>query len=90
MGFEFDPEKSRSNQEKHAIDFQTAKFLWLDERRITFDIPFDDEARSGIIAAYRERLWCAIYTIRNQNIRIISVRRARENEESIYFKFYPI
>jgi uncharacterized DUF497 family protein len=90
VGFEFDPEKSRSNQEKHAIDFQTAKFLWLDERRITFDIPFDDEARSGIIAAHRERLWCAIYTIRNQNIRIISVRRARENEESIYFKFYPI
>ncbi|MEI6715505.1 MAG: BrnT family toxin [Verrucomicrobiota bacterium] len=87
MEFEFDPEKSRGNLEKHGIDFETAQCLWLDERRITFDTPFQDEKRSGIIAAYRERLWCAIYTIRNQNIRIISVRRARENEESIYFQF---
>ncbi len=87
MEFEFDPEKSRGNQEKHGIDFGTAQSLWLDERRITFDTSFQDEKRSGIIAAYREKLWCAIYTIRNQNVRIISVSRARENEESIYFKF---
>ncbi len=87
MEFEFAPEKSQVNLEKHGIDFETAHSLWLDERRITFDTPFQDEKRSGIIAAYRERIWCAIYTIRNENIRIISVRRARENEESIYFQF---
>jgi uncharacterized DUF497 family protein len=85
--FDFDPEKSRGNREKHGIDFETAQSLWLDERRVTFDTQFQDEKRSGVIAAYRERLWCAIYTIRNQSIRIISVRRARENEESIYFQF---
>ena len=87
MEFDFDPEKSRGNLEKHGIDFETAQSLWLDERRVTFDTPFQDEKRSGVIAAYRERLWCAIYTIRDQSIRIISVRRARENEESIYFQF---
>ena len=87
MEFEFDPEKSRGNQEKHGIDLGTAQSLWIDERRITFDAPLQDENRSGIIAAYREKLWCAIYTIRNQSVRIISVRRARENEQAIYFKF---
>jgi uncharacterized DUF497 family protein len=84
--FDFDPEKSRGNLEEHGIDFETAQSLWLDERRVTFDTPFQDEKRGGVIAAYRERLWCAIYTIRDQSIRIISVRRARENEESIYFQ----
>ena len=83
----FDPEKSRRNLEKHGIDFETAQSLWLDERRVTFDTAFQDENRSGVIAAYQERLWCAIYTIRDQSIRIISVRRARENEEAIYFQF---
>ena len=86
MEFEFDPEKSRGNQEKHGIDFETAQFLWVDERRVTFDTTFQDENRHGIIAFYRDRVWCAIYTIRNQNIRIISVRRAWENEQSVYFK----
>lgn len=83
----FDPDKSRRNLEKHGIDFETAQSLWLDERRVTFDTAFQDENRSGVIAAYQERLWCAIYTIRDQSIRIISVRRARENEEAIYFQF---
>jgi uncharacterized DUF497 family protein len=85
--FVFDPDKSRRNLEKHGIDFETAQSLWLDERRVTFDTAFQDENRSGVIAAYQERLWCAIYTIRDQSIRIISVRRARENEEAIYFQF---
>jgi hypothetical protein len=84
--FEFDSDKSRSNQEKHGINFETAQFLWSDERRVTFDTTFRDEERNGMIAAYQERLWCAIYTIRNQNIRIISVRRARQIEEAIYFQ----
>ncbi len=87
MEFVFDPDKSRRNLEKHGIDFETAQSLWLDERRVTFDTAFQDENRSGVIAAYQERLWCAIYTIRDQSIRIISVRRARENEEAIYFQF---
>jgi uncharacterized DUF497 family protein len=29
-------------------------------------------------------LWSAIFTYRNQNIRIISIRKSRENEEDIY------
>ncbi|WP_394330310.1 BrnT family toxin [Lunatimonas lonarensis] len=30
-------------------------------------------------------MWSAVYTIRNNKIRIISVRKSRENEKEIYF-----
>ena len=39
---------------------------------------------AGIIGKINEKIWSAIYTIRNNIIRIISVRRARVNEEKIY------
>jgi uncharacterized DUF497 family protein len=30
MRFEFDPEKSIANREKHGIDFQQAQMIWDD------------------------------------------------------------
>lgn len=35
-------------------------------------------------AKYHEKLYTAIYTERNGTIRIISVRRARQNEVKLY------
>jgi uncharacterized protein len=84
--FEYDPDKSLKNQEKHGIDFEVAQVLWRDVKRVVFDTPFEDEPRSGIIAAHDEKLWCAIYTLREEKIRIISVRRARDYEEELYFQ----
>lgn len=34
MLFDWDPEKSIANKEKHGIDFDTAKILWSDDNRI--------------------------------------------------------
>ncbi|MGD8782572.1 MAG: BrnT family toxin [Ignavibacteria bacterium] len=34
MKFEFDKEKSRSNKEKHGIDFKEAQLIWADPDRI--------------------------------------------------------
>lgn len=31
MDFEYDPEKSLQNKQKHGIDFEEAQMLWLDE-----------------------------------------------------------
>jgi len=33
--FEFDPQKSNSNEAKHGIDFETAQSLWLDPNALT-------------------------------------------------------
>jgi uncharacterized DUF497 family protein len=82
--FEYDPVKSEANKEKHGLDFERAKELWHDANRAEFVARFSDEPRHGLIAELDHKLWTAIYTVRGDRARIISVRRARENEEAIY------
>lgn len=84
MEFEYDPVKSEANKEKHGLDFERAKQLWRDTNRAEFVARFSDEPRHGLIAELDDKLWTAIYTVRGDRARIISVRRARENEEAIY------
>jgi uncharacterized DUF497 family protein len=84
MTFEWDAQKSISNSEKHGIDFNTAKNLWLDDKRVEIQIAFPSEDRWALIAAVEGKMWTAIYTMRNDVIRVISVRRAREREVKLY------
>lgn len=84
MNFEFDPDKSHANKQKHGIDFVEAQQLWTDPKRVEFVAQFRDEERHGVIALLHHRLWCGIYTMRDERIRVISVRRARNNEKDIY------
>jgi uncharacterized protein len=85
MEFEYDPAKSQTNKEKHGIDFNEAQVLWLDEDRVEFPARSDSEKRCAMIAMMDEKIWVAFYTMRKVTIRIISVRRARENEEKTYY-----
>jgi uncharacterized DUF497 family protein len=82
--FEYDSAKSESNRTKHGIDFRTAKSLWLDPNRVEFVARFSAEVRYGLIGSSRDNLWVAIFTFREEKTRIISVRRARENEKETY------
>ncbi|MDL5051087.1 BrnT family toxin [Oscillatoria amoena NRMC-F 0135] len=84
MEFEYDSAKSHGNFAKHGIDFEQAKALWNDPRRVEFMARFSDETRFGLVAKWNKQLWTAIFTQRNERTRIISVRRARENEETLY------
>lgn len=84
MEFEFDPEKSAGNKAKHGIDFVTAQLLWADPNRIEFVARFKDEERHGLVAVFKNQLWCAIFTLRGETKRIISVRRARKYEKDLY------
>lgn len=84
MEFEYDPAKSEANKEKHGIDFERANELWCDANRVEFVARFSDEPRLGLIAGLDDKLWTTIYTVRGDRARIISVRRARENEEAFY------
>ena len=84
MKFEWDPDKSVSNAEKHEIDFQSAQDLWEDENRIEIHAPYPVEDRSILIARYHEKIWAAVFTLRGEAIRIISVRRARKREVKLY------
>ena len=84
MQFEFDPAKSAANKDKHGIDFVEAQALWSDLRRTEFDARQLPEARSGLIGEYGGKLWTAIFTMRGEMVRIISVRRSRPVEVKLY------
>lgn len=86
MAFEWDPRKSTANRMKHGIDFETAQGLWLDENRIEIEAPHPVEERTILIAQLQGKLWTAVYTVRDESIRLISVRRARQKEVSLYEK----
>ena len=84
MEFEFDPFKSEINLSKHGIDFIAAQELWNDQFAAIVDARSDSEPRLALIAGYDGRIWSAFYTERGSKVRLISVRRARNNEEAIY------
>lgn len=84
MKFEWDENKSRSNKQKHGIDFQSATELWHDKDRIEIQTSFPDENRNILIAETESKLWVAVFTLRNGTARIISVRRARKKEAALY------
>jgi uncharacterized DUF497 family protein len=84
MEFEFDPQKSQSNQQKHDIDFIKAQQLWMDIDRIEIPARTEDEARFLVIGKIEGKHWSAVITYRELRIRIISVRRARAEEVEIY------
>ena len=84
MRFDWDDRKSQANREKHGIDFETAKSLCLDDRRVEIEMAFPDEKRWALIAKVQGKTWTAIYTVRSETIRLISVRRARIKEVRLY------
>ena len=85
--FEFDNNKSHTNKEKHGISFDEAKLLWQDKNSLIVPAKtVGDENRFALIARLNSKCYVAIFTLRNNNYRIISVRRCRKNEEQSYDK----
>ena len=84
MEFEFDPGKSAANKAKHGIDFDEAQALWHDPDLIEIPARTDDEPRFVVVGRIGETHWSGIITYRDGRVRIISVRRSREEEVSIY------
>ncbi|NET04640.1 MAG: BrnT family toxin [Merismopedia sp. SIO2A8] len=84
MNFEFDNNKSQSNKVKHGIDFVEAQTLWDDPDRLEVRVKTSDEPRFMIIGRIGTKTWSAVVTYRGENIRIISVRRARNTEVELY------
>jgi uncharacterized protein len=83
--FELDEVKSAVNKTKHGIDFLSAQALWKDDDLVIFPAKaVADEQRFGAIARLNDKHWTAYFTMRNENIRLISVRRSRKNEEEFY------
>ena len=84
MIFDFDARKSQMNLEKHGIDFEEAKLLWDDPDLLEIPARIEDEPRFMVIGRIANTHWSGIMTYRGDAIRIISIRRARDQEVVLY------
>lgn len=84
MEFEFDPVKNKRNSAKHGIDFESAQVLWEDPDRLQIPARTQGEPRSMLIGRIKDKHWSAIFTMRGDKIRIVSVRRSRKSEVEAY------
>ena len=84
MLFEYDPKKSLANLEKHNIDFEEAQEIWKDEDRLELPARTMDEVCWLVIGKINNKHWSAVITYRGDTIRIISVRRSRDEEIDLY------
>jgi uncharacterized DUF497 family protein len=88
MKFEWDPEKSKKNLQKHGVTFQESIEIWqgiyleIDEIAKTKD----GEKRGATIGLIKGEVYTAIWTLRGKILRLISVRRSRDGEKEIFWK----
>lgn len=84
LTFEFDESKSQANLSKHGINFVDAQLLWNDPRLLEIPAKTEDEPRYLVIGLINGKHWSAVLTYRGVNIRLISVRRSRTEEVTLY------
>ena len=84
MAFEYDSEKSAENKRKHGVDFEEAQALWSDPALLEIPARVSGELRWVVIGKMNEKHWSAVITRRGENVRLISVRRSRDEEVEIY------
>lgn len=84
MEFEYDVHKSENNAMKYGIDFIEAQKLWDDPDLIEIPARTEDEPRFMVIGIIDKIHWSGIITYRNSTIRIISIRRSRDEEVIVY------
>lgn len=84
MHFEWDHAKSDQTNADRGLDFTFATRLWADDNGVEFPARSDTEPRWARIARVDGSIYVVFFTMRRERVRIISVRRARPNEEKVY------
>jgi len=80
------PEKAAANERKHSVDFATAVGVFDDDRALTIpDLDSDREDRFVAIGMDgRARILVVVFTLRGENVRLISARKANSWERRQY------
>jgi len=89
LQFEWDEAKAVSNLRKHAITFEEAKTVFIDERGKLIGDPDHSDVENrfillGISAVLRVLVVVHAYRTDKHVIRIISARKASKSEERFY------
>lgn len=83
--FVWDEAKSRANKSKHGLSFDAVHdFDWDDPVIVDRSRHADGEKRYAAIGKLHNKLYTVIFTLRGDDIRIISLRRANDREEKIH------
>lgn len=84
--FEWDEKKRILNIEKHHIDFNDAREIFDDANRIETEIIHSSgEIRHITMGSINGIIFLAVYTLRGEITRLISVRRASKDERNTYY-----
>ena len=85
MKLEYDKQKSLRNEQERGLPFSVAKNFEFDTAFIEQDIRFEySEPRFKAIGFIHERLFVIVFCLRNENYRIISLRKANPREVKKY------
>ena len=92
--FEWDEKKNTSNKRKHGVSFEEARTAFLDDNARVIPDPdhSEDEARFvllGLSISLRVLVVCHCYRHNDEVIRIISARKADEDEIKQYQWWLP-
>jgi uncharacterized DUF497 family protein len=85
--FEWDPDKERSNIERHSVDFTEAATVFGDPLELTIADPDHSVGEFRFLStghSARNRILVVSYTEREDRIRIISARPASPQERRQY------
>jgi uncharacterized protein len=81
----FDPVKNATNWFRHGVSLELARKIswpevvsWVDERK-----DYREVREVGLVPIHG-RMFCVVFTRRDDALRIISLRRANNREESRY------
>lgn len=74
------PQNSRPDRS----GFEQAQALWNDVAGVEIPARVTDEPRWVVIGKIEDKHWSAVMTRRGENIRLISIRRSRDEEVAIY------
>jgi len=85
MDFEWDEAKNQQNIAKHGIDFENAKHIF--DSRFSFVLMTErnyGENRLIATGVMKDILVVMMFTLREQRMRIVSVRKGNKHERKIY------
>ena len=86
-GFEWDPDKAKSNIGKHRVTFEEAMSAFRDPFSLTVPDPNHSELEDRLILmglSDRQRLLVVVYVERDDALRLISARAADPDEKREY------
>jgi uncharacterized DUF497 family protein len=88
MNYQWDPAKAKANVNKHGVEFADAVGVFEDPDAITSEDP-DSKGEQRFLSIGLDvlgRIIVVAYTYRDDDVRLISARKATKKEVKIYEK----